>query len=123
MCSSILPCSSIPIHIDARTLCQTAGSLKTLKLKVRESCTSEALADVFDHKPLEELNLTLISAAEVSIVHVHLIQLCGVDTEGPFYMNPLCGFLLCIYAGSTQVLVQQISAILQQVPNLWTVVT
>ena len=66
LCSSILPCSSSPIDVDASTLCQVAGSLKKLKLSVDESCTSEALAEVFDHRPLEELYLTLYSGVEVS---------------------------------------------------------
>ena len=66
LCSSIFPCSSFPIDIDARALCQAAGSLKKLKLKVYQSCTSEALAEVFDHRPLEELYLTLYSDDEVS---------------------------------------------------------
>ena len=60
LCSSILPCSSSPIHVDARALCQAAGSLQKLKLTVDESCTSEALAVVFDHRPLEELDLILL---------------------------------------------------------------
>ena len=59
LCSSILPCSSSPIDVDASALCQAAGSLKKLKLSVEQSCTSEALAEVFDHRPLEELGLTL----------------------------------------------------------------
>ena len=66
MCSSILPCSYSPIHIDARTLCEAAGSLKKLKLEVVVSCTSEALAEMFNHRPLEELDVTFISALEVS---------------------------------------------------------
>ena len=66
LCSSILPCSSSPIDVDARALCQAAGSLKKLKLSVYESCPSEALAEVFDHRPLEELYLTLFRDVEVS---------------------------------------------------------
>ena len=65
LCSSILPCSPSPIDVDARALCKAAGSLKRLRLGVDES-TSEALAEVFDHRPLEELDLTLISPVEVS---------------------------------------------------------
>ena len=52
--------------VDARALCKAAGSLKRLKLRVFESCTSEALAEVFEHRPLEELNLTLVGAVKVS---------------------------------------------------------
>ena len=66
LCSSILPCSSSPTDVDARALCQAAGSLKKLKLKVFESFPSEALAEVFDHRPLEELYLTLFHDVEVS---------------------------------------------------------
>ena len=66
LCSSILPCSSSPIHVDARALCQAAGSLKKLELSVDQSCTLEALAKVFDHRPLEELDLTLFPDVEVS---------------------------------------------------------
>ena len=66
LCSSILPCSSSPIDVDARALCQAAGSLKKLKLTVKESHTFEALAEVFDHRPLEELGLTLLSDVKVS---------------------------------------------------------
>ena len=54
------------MNVDARALCKAAGSLKRLKLRVYGSCTSEALAEVFDHRPLEELALTLIGAVEVS---------------------------------------------------------
>ena len=65
LCSSILPCSSSPIDVDARALCQAAGSLKTLKLFVYQSCTLDALVVVFDHRPLEELDLTHFSGVEV----------------------------------------------------------
>ena len=65
LCSSILPCSSSPIDVDARALCQAAGSLKKLKLFLMQSCPSEALAEVIDHRPLEELVLAL-SGVEVS---------------------------------------------------------
>ena len=54
------------MDVDARALCKAAGSLKRLKLGVLRSCTSEALAEVFEHRPLEELDLTLIDAVEVS---------------------------------------------------------
>ena len=64
MCSSILPCSLI--HVDARVLCEAAGSLKKLKLRVKGSCTSDAIAEVFGYRPLEELVLTLLSVVEVS---------------------------------------------------------
>ena len=67
LCSSILPCSPSPIHIDARMLCEAARSLKRLTLGVHRRCTSEALAEVFGHRPLEDLHLTLDdSAVEVS---------------------------------------------------------
>ena len=66
LCSSILPCSSSPIDVDARAVCQAAGSLKKLMLSVNQSCTSEALAEVFDHRPLEELDFALYVSAEVS---------------------------------------------------------
>ena len=57
---------SSPIDVDARALCQAAGSLKKLKLYVGQSCTSEALAEVFDHRPLEELCLILFLGFKVS---------------------------------------------------------
>ena len=66
LCSSILPCSSSPIDVDARALCQAAGSLKKLELVVTQSCLSEALAKVFDHRPLEELDLNFFRDVEVS---------------------------------------------------------
>ena len=59
LCSSILPCSSSPIHVDARTLCEAALSLKKLLLTVVNSGTHEALARMFDLQPLEELLLAL----------------------------------------------------------------
>ena len=68
LCSSILPCYSSPIDVDARALCQGAGSLKKLMLSVMQSCTLEALAVVFDHRPLEELSLTPSMGVEVSSV-------------------------------------------------------
>ena len=62
LCSSILPCSFSPIDVDARALCRAAGSLKKLKLTVNQTfLSSDALAEVFDHRPLEELGLTLSS--------------------------------------------------------------
>ena len=54
------------MDVDARALCKAAGSLKRLDLTVEGSCTSEALAEVFDHRPLEELDLTLYCDVEVS---------------------------------------------------------
>ena len=66
LCSSVLPCSSSSIDIDARAVCQAAGSLKKLKLSVNYSCTSEALAKIIDHRPLEELDFALYVTAEVS---------------------------------------------------------
>ena len=54
------------MDVDARALCKAAGSLKRLDLSVNGSCTSEALADVFEHRPLEELELVLFSAVKVS---------------------------------------------------------
>ena len=66
LCSSILPCSSSPIDVDASALCQAAGSLKKLDLTVYQSCPSEALAEVFDHRPLEELVLALFIGVKVS---------------------------------------------------------
>ena len=57
---------SSPIDVDAMALCQAAGSLKKLKLKVFKSCPSEALVVVFDHRPLEELSLALYSDVAVS---------------------------------------------------------
>ena len=54
------------MDVDARALCKAAGSLKRLELRVYGSCTSEALAEVFEHRPLEELDLTLICVVEVS---------------------------------------------------------
>ena len=54
------------MDVDARALCKAAGSLKRLDLTVKGSCTSEALAEVFEHRPLEELDLTLFNYVEVS---------------------------------------------------------
>ena len=59
LCSSILPCSSSPIHVDARALCEAALSLKKLDLSLVDSSTHEALARIFDLQTLEELVLTL----------------------------------------------------------------
>ena len=60
LCSSILPCSSSLIHIDARTLCEASLSLKKLNLCVYSSGTHEALARIFDLRTLKELVLSLI---------------------------------------------------------------
>ena len=54
------------MDVDARALCKAAGSLKRLDLTVIEDCTSETLAEVFGHRPLEELHLALFCAIEVS---------------------------------------------------------
>ena len=59
LCSSILPCSSSPIHVDASALCEAALSLKKLALTVDDSCTYESLARIFDLQALEELVLFL----------------------------------------------------------------
>ena len=66
LCSSILPCSSSPNHVDARALCEAALSLKTLDLVVNDSVTQEALDRIFDLQPLEELVLCLLTDTEVS---------------------------------------------------------
>ena len=66
LCSSILLCSSSPIHVDARALCEAALSLKKLGLTVVNSGTHEALARIFDLQPLEELVLSLFPDTEVS---------------------------------------------------------
>ena len=66
LCSSILPCSSSPIHVDASALCEATLSLKKLDLTVHKSDTHEALARIFDLQPLEELDLFLFPDAEVS---------------------------------------------------------
>ena len=54
------------MDVDARALCKAAGSLKRLDLGVDISCTSKALAEVFEHRPLEELELTIYCAVQVS---------------------------------------------------------
>ena len=64
--SSILPCSSSPIHVDARALCEAAVSLKKLHLRVVNSGTQEALAGIFVLQPLEELVLVVFIDTEVS---------------------------------------------------------
>ena len=66
LCSSILPCSSSPIHVDASALCEAALSLKKLDLTEDNSCTHEALARIFVLQPLHELALCFFSNAEVS---------------------------------------------------------
>ena len=101
LCSSILPCSSSPIHIDGRTLCEAAGSLKKLKLQVDGSCTSQALAKVFDHRSLEDLEFSIINAVNVSSACSPGIWLRCVDSEGAVYMNPLFLFLLFVLLLST----------------------
>ena len=80
LCSSILPCSS---RIDARALCQAAGSLKELNLHVSQSCTSEAAAEVCDHRPLEKLLLFLNTDDEVSCAYSPDMYFCGADSEVP----------------------------------------
>ena len=64
LCSSILPCSSSPIHVDARALCEATVSLKKLFLTV-DSGTHEALSRIFDLQPLKELILVLVSDIEI----------------------------------------------------------
>ena len=66
LCSSILSCSSSPIHVDASALCEADASLKKLDLKVQYSTTHEALAGIFDLQTLEELVLSLYTTTEVS---------------------------------------------------------
>ena len=63
---TILPCSSSPIHVDARALCEAALSLKKLDLTVDNSATHEALAGIFVLQTLEESLLVLMSDTEVS---------------------------------------------------------
>ena len=65
LCSSILTCSSSPIHVDARALCEAALSLKKLDLHVI-SGTHEALPRIFALQPLEELVLFRFFDTEVS---------------------------------------------------------
>ena len=74
LCSSILPCSSSPIHVDARALCEAALLLKKLDLAVRYSGTHDALARIFDLQTLEELVLTLTSSDVSTYVDVR----CGL---------------------------------------------
>ncbi len=66
LCSSILPCSSSPIHVDAKALCEAALSLKKLDLTVHNSSTHKALAGIFVLRTLEELFLSLFLDTEVS---------------------------------------------------------
>ena len=66
LCSSILPCSSSPIHVDARALCEAALSLKKLDLRVHYSTTHEALAKIFVLQLLDELALCLFFDTGVS---------------------------------------------------------
>ena len=94
------------MNVDARALCKAAGSLKRLTLSVDRRCTSEALAEVFEHRPLEELGLTIYCAVDVEVSSACSpgMYLCGVDSEGPDNMDPLCGFLLFMLLLSTLVL-------------------
>ena len=85
LCSSILPCSSSPIHVDARALCEAALSLKKLDLTVRNSGSHEALAGIFDLQSLEELSLFLHPYYEVSsacspgmYVRMYVVVRCGL---------------------------------------------
>ena len=86
--SSILPCSSSPIYVDAMALCEAALSLKMLELKVDNSATHEALARIFDIQTLKELALALLFDDEVSsacspgmYVHMQLyVCICKVWT-------------------------------------------
>ena len=61
--SCVLQLSLAPLflttYIDARALCQAAGSLVKLKLRVDQS-TAEALVEVLDHRPLKDFCLTLL---------------------------------------------------------------
>ena len=66
LCSSILPCSSSPIHVDASALCEAAASLKKLDLGVVNSSTHEALARIFVLQLLDELALCFLFNTEVS---------------------------------------------------------
>ena len=66
LCSSILPCSSSPIHVDARALCGAALLLKRLNLTVFHECKAEALAGIVSILNLEELVLDLFPTLEVS---------------------------------------------------------
>ena len=74
--SSILPCSSSPIHVDATALCEAALSLKMLDLIVANSATHEAVARIFVLQPLEELVLFLPVATEVDHVHLVCAYIC-----------------------------------------------
>ena len=65
LCSSTLPCSSSPIHVDATALCEAALSLKMLHLSLHSS-THEALARIFGIQTLKELVLGLFFDDEVS---------------------------------------------------------
>ena len=61
--------STLFLDVDARELCEAATSLKTLELTVEQGSkqfsTSEALAVIFDHKSLEELDLIPFQTVEV----------------------------------------------------------
>ena len=52
--------------VDARALCEADASLKKLYLSVKNSGTHEALARIFDLKPLDELALCFFYDIEVS---------------------------------------------------------
>ena len=85
LCSSILPCSSSPIHVDARALCEAAVSLKKLHLNVFNSGNHKALARIFVLQPLEELFLVVFIHTEVSsacspgmYVCMYVVVRCGL---------------------------------------------
>ena len=82
LCSSILPCSSSPIHVDARALCEAAVSLKKLYLSVDNH---KALARIFVLQLLEELVLAVFNDTEVSsacspgmYVCMYVVVRCGL---------------------------------------------
>ena len=90
--SCVLPFPLVPLppltYVDAKALCQAAGSLKKLKLKVDQSRSSEALAEVFGHRPLEELGITPLPDVEVSsacspqgVFHVRAAMLLSLIYE------------------------------------------
>ena len=66
---------------DARALFKAAGSIKRLDLRVEGSCTSDSLAEVFDYRPLEKLELTFYSGIEVSSACSpawYIVMWCGL---------------------------------------------
>ena len=92
LCSCILPCSSSPIHVDARALCEAALSLKKLDLRVDNSCTYEALARIVDLQPLEEL--VLIFFFEVILRHNYNTEVSSACSPGMYvrtYVVVRCG--------------------------------